>query len=131
MVILIACDLQQDLSFTAFKNIQCGASVNWSIDTSVVQSFQIINDTSLLIRFSQQWQGWLHASIRTSCGELRDSLWITIAPSPGQVNIGPDTTICAIEYDHPECTQWLYELSMEQWGNGLGYFCYTHQVYIM
>ena len=91
----ISCDIRQDLIFTAFKNIQCGARVNWSIDTSVIQSFQVINDTSLLVRFNQQWQGWVYASMRTSCGELRDSLLITIAPSPGQVNIGPDTTICA------------------------------------
>lgn len=91
----ISCDIQQDLIFTAFKNSQCGASVNWSIDTSVIQSFQVINDTSLLVRFNQQWQGWLYASMRTSCGELRDSMLITIAISPGQVNIGPDTAICA------------------------------------
>ena len=91
----ILCDMQQDILFTAFKNRQCGARVNWSIDTAVIQSFQVINDTSLLVRFKQQWQGWLHASMRTACGELRDSLRITIAPSPGQVNIGPDTAICA------------------------------------
>src|SRR6185436_2149718 len=24
-----SCDLQQDFTFTAFKNIQCGAKVNW------------------------------------------------------------------------------------------------------
>lgn len=89
-----SCDLQQDFNFTAYKNVQCGARVNWSIDTTVVQTFQVINDTSVLIRFNQRWQGWLHASIMTSCGEIRDSVLITIQASPGPVNIGPDTTIC-------------------------------------
>jgi gliding motility-associated-like protein len=88
------CDVQQDLGFTAFKNIRCGARVNWSIDTTVVQSFQVINDTSVLIRFSQIWQGWLYASITTSCGEITDSVLIKIINSPGPVNIGPDTSIC-------------------------------------
>jgi gliding motility-associated-like protein len=91
----ILCDLQQDMLFTAFKNSQCGANVNWSIDSSVIQSFQVINDTSILLRFNQQWQGRLYASIRTSCGEIKDSLLINIASSPGQVNIGADTTICS------------------------------------
>ena len=89
-----SCDLQQDLNFTAYKNIRCGASVNWSIDTSVVQTFQVVNDTSVLIRFNQRWRGWLYASIMTSCGEITDSVLVTITESPGPVNIGPDTTIC-------------------------------------
>ncbi len=89
-----SCDLQQDLIFTAYKNIQCGAIVNWSIDTSVVQTFQVLNDTTVLIRFNQRWQGWLFASIMTSCGEITDSVLVTIRESPGPVDIGPDTTIC-------------------------------------
>ena len=89
-----SCDIQQDLIFTAFKNIQCGEKINWFIDTSVVQSLQLINDTSLQLRFRQLWQGWLYASIRTACGALTDSVLLTIAASPRSVNIGPDTTIC-------------------------------------
>lgn len=90
-----SCDLQQDLLFTAYRNIRCGARVNWSIDTSVVQSIQAVNDTSVLIRFNQRWQGWLHAKFVTSCGEISDSVLITITSSPGPVNIGPDTAICS------------------------------------
>jgi gliding motility-associated-like protein len=89
-----SCDMQQDFIFTAFKNISCGARVNWSIDTSVLQTFQVVNDTTLLIRFDQSWQGWLYAKIRTACGELTDSVLLTMRTSPGPVNIGPDTMIC-------------------------------------
>jgi gliding motility-associated-like protein len=89
-----SCDLQQDFSFTAFKNIQCGARVNWLIDTSAIQSLQVVNDTSVLIKFDQPWQGWLYAKMMTSCGELKDSVLLTISVSPGPVNVGPDTTIC-------------------------------------
>ena len=89
------CDLQQDLSFTAFKNPECGAKVNWFIDPSVIQTFQLVNDTTVLLRFSKEWQGWLYATMVTSCGEFKDSVLLTIAVSPGPVNIGPDTAICA------------------------------------
>jgi gliding motility-associated-like protein len=90
-----SCDLLQDFTFTAFKNIECGSEVNWVIDTSVLQSFQVINDTTVVLRFDQTWQGWLYAKMRTSCGELIDSVLLTIYDnSPGPVNIGPDTAIC-------------------------------------
>ena len=88
------CDLQQALTLTAFKNSECGARVNWSMDTSAVQSFQVINDTTVVIRFDQQWQGWLYAKLQTSCGEITDSVLLLISESPGPVNIGPDTAIC-------------------------------------
>ena len=90
-----SCDYRRDLVFTAFKNKQCGARVNWMIDTSVLRSFQVINDTTLQIRFDRSWQGWLYAKLQTACGEITDSVLLTITESPGPVNIGPDTAICA------------------------------------
>lgn len=90
------CDYQQDLVFTAFKNNRCGARVNWVIDTAVLQSYQVIDDTTLQIRFDQPWQGWLYAKLQTSCGEIKDSVLLTISASPGPVNIGPDTSLCAL-----------------------------------
>jgi len=89
-----SCDIQQDFAFTAFKNIFCGARVTWSMDTSVLQTFQVVNDTTLQIRFDQPWSGWLYAKIQTACGELKDSVYLNMRSSPGPVNIGPDTTIC-------------------------------------
>ncbi len=90
-----SCDLQRDFTFTVFKNIQCGAKVNWFVDTSVLQSFQVVNDTTVVLRFDQTWQGWLYARMQTSCREFSDSVLVTIYDnSPGPVNIGPDTSIC-------------------------------------
>ena len=90
-----SCDLRQDFTFTAFKNIQCGAKVNWFIDTAVLQSFQVVDDTTIVLKFDQAWQGWLYAKMQTSCGQLVDSVLLTIYNnSPGPVNIGPDTSIC-------------------------------------
>ena len=90
-----ACDYQQDFTFTSFKRQECGMTVTWSIDPSVLQTFQIINDTTVKIRLNQPWQGWLYASLPTSCGVVKDSLLITITPSPGPVNLGPDQQLCA------------------------------------
>ncbi|MEI9911613.1 MAG: hypothetical protein WDO71_19360 [Bacteroidota bacterium] len=70
-----SCNILQDFTFTAFKNVQCGSRVNWVLDPTVVQYFQNVNDTTLLIRFNQSWQGWLHAEIITSCGKIKDSLF--------------------------------------------------------
>lgn len=89
-----SCDLQQPFTFTAFKNKECGSRVNWIIDTSVIQSFQTIDDTTIQIVFDQPWQGWLYAQITTSCGIAKDSLLLTVSASPGAVNLGPDTSIC-------------------------------------
>jgi gliding motility-associated-like protein len=90
-----SCDLHQDFTFTAFKNVQCGAKVNWFIDTAVLHSFLVVNDTTIVLRFDQAWQGWLYARMQTSCGEFSDSVLLTLYNnSPGPVNIGPDTSIC-------------------------------------
>jgi len=88
------CNWQQNLNFTAFKNAECGATVSWSLNPTVVQTFQSLNDTTLLLHLNQPWQGWLYAHINRSCGLLEDSMLITVTDSPGAVDIGPDTTIC-------------------------------------
>lgn len=90
-----SCDLHRDFTFSVFKNIQCGAKVNWFIDTTVLRSFQLVDDTTIVLRFNQAWQGWLYARMQSSCGELADSVFVNIYDnSPGPVNIGPDTSIC-------------------------------------
>lgn len=89
-----SCNYQQSFSFSAYKNRECGTRVNWSIDPTVILSSQIVNDTTFQFQLNQPWQGWLHAELFTSCGKVKDSIYITISDSPGAVNIGPDTTIC-------------------------------------
>ena len=64
------------------------------IDSSVIQSFQLLDDTTVQVRFNKAWQGMLDAEIQTSCGLLRDSLKITVVPSPGSLNLGEDTAVC-------------------------------------
>ena len=88
------CGIQEDMQLTAFRNLECGERVNWSMDTSVLSTFSQVNDTTLVIHFKKEWQGWLHAQIIGRCGLLEDSLLITVVSSPGPVNLGTDTSIC-------------------------------------
>jgi gliding motility-associated-like protein len=88
------CTNQQSLSYSVHKNPECGAWVNWRIDTSVVRNLILVNDTTVSFEFTQNWQGYLYAEIQTSCGLLKDSIFITALNSPGQVDLGPDSSIC-------------------------------------
>ena len=88
-----SCDLNQDFIFTAFKNPSCGSWVTWTIDTTATFAQQV-NDTTLKIHFKETWQGYLYASIRASCGVIKDSLWISVSESPGSVYLGRDTSLC-------------------------------------
>lgn len=89
-----SCDFEQNLLFTAYRPATCGARVNWSIDTSVLQNFQLLNDTSLSLRFKKPFNGWLYSTINTTCGFQKDSIFLTISPSSVLVQLGPDTAIC-------------------------------------
>jgi hypothetical protein len=70
------------------------ALVNWKFDTIVIQNFQQINDTTIQIQFNQNWQGYLYAEIFTSCGVLKDSLYVSVLHSPGQIMLALIPLFC-------------------------------------
>ncbi len=88
------CNINQDLLFTSYKNPGCGAWVEWILDTSVLQKFSVPNDSSVVLRFKSDFQGWLIARINTSCGVQQDSVFLTVLNNRGPVSLGPDTVIC-------------------------------------
>lgn len=89
-----SCSVQQAFTFTAHKNKACGSRIRWGINPAIVQSVTDVNDTTVQVTFNQPWQGWVYAMVTSSCGLLRDSLLVSVFPSPGAVNLGPDTSIC-------------------------------------
>jgi gliding motility-associated-like protein len=94
----VICGASTSITFTSFKNAECGAAVQWQIDNSAIDSARIINDTSIQIWFRNiSWQGKLYAMLPgTSCNASPiDSINISIVRSPEPVNIGNDTTLCA------------------------------------
>ena len=75
----------------ASKNKECLQNIAWVFDTTVLQSYNFINDSTLSIIFSKPWKGYVYASV---CPSLKDSVLITALQSPGPVNLGADTVIC-------------------------------------
>lgn len=91
------CGADRAAKFTASKNEECGAIVQWQIDYHVVDSLQTLSDTSVLIWFKNiNWNGKLYAlsSSGPCLGAVVDSMEIFIAKSQGAVNLGPDTSLC-------------------------------------
>jgi gliding motility-associated-like protein len=84
-------------TFTAFRNASCGAIVQWDVDTSMVLSQTVINDSTISILFkNNNWQGQIHAQLPagTCTPVIMDSMQIKIISAPKPVNLGPDTVIC-------------------------------------
>lgn len=91
------CGNSSSIIFTAFKNKECGAIVRWDIDSSGVDSLQIITDTSVRIYFKNiNWQGNLYASFPSaSCNTpIVDSISVNILRMQSTLNLGPDTVLC-------------------------------------
>ena len=89
--------MQGNIVFTAFKNIACGAIVQWHIDAMATDSVLTLNDSTFKIWFkNSNWQGKLYASITAGAcyAQVTDSLFITVAGQP-VLNLGPDTILCA------------------------------------
>lgn len=87
------CNLNQVFTYKSHLNGGCDKSVFWQIDSSTVQSLNIIDDTTVQIQFKKSWSGYLYASIN-SCSVLIDSIKIEVLPSPASVDFGKDTTLC-------------------------------------
>ncbi|HEY5966605.1 MAG TPA: gliding motility-associated C-terminal domain-containing protein [Chitinophagaceae bacterium] len=93
----VICGASSSITFTAFKNAQCGATVQWQIGNSAIDSVKILNDTSIQIWFRNiNWQGKLYALLPGPACNLSpvDSINISILRAPEPVNIGNDTALC-------------------------------------
>ncbi|HEX4850133.1 MAG TPA: hypothetical protein VFV08_04960, partial [Puia sp.] len=93
----VFCTTSQPQTFTAFKNPSCGSIVQWNIDSSIVNSTSLLNDSTISILFNQvNWQGKIYASLsKGQCTvALIDSTLIHVAGGSDSLNIGPDTSLC-------------------------------------
>lgn len=82
------------LSIIAHKNRLCGSRVLFNFDSSHVQSFLQINDSTFSISFNSAWQGYIYAGL-SGCNILTDSIFVTILFAPAAINLGADSSICA------------------------------------
>ena len=87
------CNISQPVIITAHKNPLCSGKVNFTFDTTSVQSFTQINDTTLSLTFNKSYKGKIFARPST-CDKLKDSVEIVISTVTQPINIGKDTLYC-------------------------------------
>ena len=80
-------------TLTIRKNKECGAIPFFRYDTSIIQSFTRVTDTTFSLRFKSAWSGWISGSV-LGCMLLEDSVKITVLQSPDTLDLGPDKSIC-------------------------------------
>ena len=91
------CGVSQPLLYTAHRNIGCGATPQWNIDTSVISSLTPVNDSTVSILFKNiNWNGKLYASLLPGACQtgVADSLVLNVVSVPQGPVFVPDTTLC-------------------------------------
>jgi gliding motility-associated-like protein len=94
----VICGNSPSMIFTAFKNRECGAWVQWNISSEATDSLQVLSDTSIKIWFKNiNWQGKLYASLPAGkCfKQADDSVAISVIRLQDKIDLGPDTLICS------------------------------------
>ena len=75
------------------KNPQCASLVQFDFDTTAVQSFQQLTDSTYQLIFKSAWQGYIKGSL-PGCDIHRDSFLMTVLQAPSLLQLGADTSIC-------------------------------------
>jgi gliding motility-associated-like protein len=89
------CSGQQTIVLTAYKNRECGAWVNWQLpDTSAISKVNFLNDTTVSLQITSNWEGKIYAAIDGRCAAQADSIKITVLISPDKIDLGKDTSLC-------------------------------------
>lgn len=75
------------------RNPACGATPFIRYDSSKVESFRILNDSTFQFIFKTPGNTVVHGSI-FGCILIEDSINLSVFQSPGPLSIGPDSVIC-------------------------------------
>lgn len=87
------CDISQPVIVTAHKNPLCTGKVNFIFDTTSVQSYTQVNDTTLSLRFNRSCRLKIVARPST-CDKLIDSVEIIVNIPLASIDLGNDTIFC-------------------------------------
>lgn len=85
--------ITDDLILSFYKNKECGSRITWNVDTTVVESFIYLNDSTAKLHFKKAWQGFI-AGIINGCTLLTDSVYIRVLLSPPTLELGVDQELC-------------------------------------
>lgn len=93
----IVCGDTRHITFTASRNKECGAIVQWRVDGNMIDSMQILSDTSATIWFKNvNREGKIYAVLpQGAClSPVMDSLNLYLTQSQLKMDLGKDTAIC-------------------------------------
>ncbi len=85
--------LPSSLNVDVYTNNECGSALQWLYNSASVGPPVYINDTTVQINFTSNYQGWLTAQI-AGCSLLKDSFYITVTNPQPAVYLGPDQNLC-------------------------------------
>ncbi|HZE83741.1 MAG TPA: gliding motility-associated C-terminal domain-containing protein, partial [Puia sp.] len=80
--------------FTALRNTGCGGRPLWFFDTTNIQSYQLLSDTTLRIIYRGQHQGAITAAMTGTCSNLSVSKQLTVMAAYKPVSLGGDHYLC-------------------------------------
>ena len=93
----IICGATPSVLFTAFKNKECGAIVQWTVDKNALDSLRVLSDTSARMWFKNiSFQGKMYASISGGAcyATATDSVAISVTRATQKLSLGADTLLC-------------------------------------
>lgn len=90
---LTSCNLADSLTYVASNGGTCTASWQWILPTGFTS--RIVNDSTVHVIAPAAGTYPIIVENMTGCTVQRDTLSVTIAPSPRSINLGNDTVICS------------------------------------
>lgn len=87
------CNISQPVIITAYKNPLCQGKVIFTFDTTQVQSYLQVNDTTLSLTFNKSCKVKIFAQPST-CDKLKDSVEIIVNAPELPIDLGSDTIYC-------------------------------------
>lgn len=89
----VVCHLDRPYIFKATKGPVCNKRVLWTFLPSANNSITQLNDSTISITFSDDWQGQIVASLSGNCN-ISDTLDYALQLSPDSVFLGNDMILC-------------------------------------
>ena len=88
----IICLSNDTVVFTSFRNSQCKRTINWQIDSSMINNITKANDTTVHINFKKAGTVWLYALVNNCV--VKDSLKIIVRTPAKNLSINKDSLLC-------------------------------------
>jgi gliding motility-associated-like protein len=88
------CSFNKPVRFSVPYDAKCISNLKWSLsDSSALETASHVNDSTIEIKFTKEWQGKVYAYYEGVCGIEKDSLMVNLG-SAGLIDLGADRSIC-------------------------------------